>query len=65
MGRPSVALRKEGVDRNWMYFASVRSMLGSPSARRAWIEMRFDYDDYVFVSVALRKEGVDRNMIRI
>ena len=35
----SVALRKEGVDRNHLCAARTADAIGSPSARRAWIEI--------------------------
>ena len=38
--RPSVALRKESVDRNNTALASFRACITSLSARRAWIEIR-------------------------
>ena len=34
-----VALRKESVDRNCVDFVRIRFLLGSLSARRAWIEI--------------------------
>ena len=37
-------------------------ILGSLSARRAWIEIRVNEDRYGQQYVALRKESVDRNM---
>ena len=57
-----VALRKESVDRNlyspYLLFGGVLSL----SARRAWIEIRYDVSLIYDVSlVALRKESVDRN----
>ena len=56
-----VALRKESVDRN-MLFWLLRPAAGlSLSARRAWIEMIDYVIDYVNDAVALRKESVDRN----
>ena len=56
-----VALRKESVDRNAIVNTVIFCIMGSLSARRAWIEIqqvcltcRVDF-------VALRKESVDRN----
>ena len=37
--RPSVALRKESVDRNDIRIAPIDGIIGSLSARRAWIEI--------------------------
>ena len=59
---PTVALRKESVDRN-KYVVQCRKTLGvSLSARRAWIEI----DGFCWWvegdRVALRKESVDRNV---
>ena len=56
-----VALRKESVDRNLLLVFIQDYNVGSLSARRAWIEIR--YVDRVAVNhkVALRKESVDRN----
>ena len=59
---PPVALRKEGVDRNYLALVSGELRIKSLSARRAWIEITAP----VFAwwpggLVALRKEGVDRN----
>ena len=58
---PTVALRKESVDRNTMRRDFKALGLLSLSARRAWIEIQKflkSIDKYV---VALRKESVDRN----
>ena len=57
----NVALRKEGVDRNPLGTDDVFAVKSSPSARRAWIEIRISPGLRMDVSVALRKEGVDRN----
>ena len=61
---PPVALRKEGVDRNYLDLVSGELRIKSLSARRAWIEITAP----VFAwwpggLVALRKEGVDRNTV--
>ena len=60
----AVALRKESVDRNMQRETGSLFFLGSLSARRAWIEMRFYWPFCRVPSVALRKESVDRNNIR-
>ena len=58
---PKVALLAEGVDRNlevrlfWVF------ELGSPSSRRAWIEMIWATSLMCQKRVALLAEGVDRN----
>ena len=39
IGKFQVALRTEGVDRNSLAIANLSAQIGSPSARRAWIEM--------------------------
>ena len=57
----AVALRKESVDRN-MLFWSFRPPVGlSLSARRAWIEIVRFSASLILPLVALRKESVDRN----
>ena len=56
-----VALRKESVDRNGLYLSHRRLILQSLSARRAWIEIYVDLEQFAHSSVALRKESVDRN----
>ena len=57
-----VALHPEGVDRNHFArgFATTRS--GSPSTRRAWIEIVPVPKTGISISVALHPEGVDRNL---
>ena len=59
---PTVALRKESVDRN----ASMAKYTGrhrrSLSARRAWIEIPDARPRICGTFVALRKESVDRNL---
>ena len=40
IGKFAVALREEGVDRNEFEFTGHYSINASPSARRAWIEIR-------------------------
>ena len=59
---PSVALRKESVDRNVANGAQAALAGLSLSARRAWIEMPGNAVDLIPINgVALRKESVDRN----
>ena len=58
---PTVALRKESVDRNTMRRDFKRLGLLSLSARRAWIEIFVTIIPSNFSNVALRKESVDRN----
>ena len=58
-----VALRKEGVDRNYRFYYCFGQRDRSPSARRAWIEISVFVCDAQGVGVALRKEGVDRNAL--
>ena len=56
-----VALRKESVDRNTLFW-SCRLVAGSSlSARRAWIEIGWAGQLIKSSIVALRKESVDRN----
>ena len=58
----TVALRTEGVDRNKKISREEARCSGSPSARRAWIEIwRRWYSAHTDHPVALRTEGVDRN----
>ena len=57
-----VALRKESVDRNVFLTLTVRNVLMSLSARRAWIEICPLLMFWLFRPVALRKESVDRNI---
>ena len=57
----AVALRKESVDRNLTFLLSLRSLLQSLSARRAWIEIYNIIIRKCYLVVALRKESVDRN----
>ena len=57
-----VALRKESVDRNAIVNTVIFCIMGSLSARRAWIEMDVKAATGLFTSVALRKESVDRNL---
>ena len=58
---PTVALRKESVDRNMREDVSYNIKETSLSARRAWIEIGASHNFCIFLSVALRKESVDRN----
>ena len=55
-----VALLAEGVDRNTVLTGQGGS-IRSPSSRRAWIEIRQEYQQSVCSWVALLAEGVDRN----
>ena len=57
----SVALHPEGVDRNFLFAPELTLFSGSPSTRRAWIEISSALDRYLLVLVALHPEGVDRN----
>ena len=57
----TVALLAEGVDRNIMGLAVVRTDQTSPSSRRAWIEMTGNGHEPEYEYVALLAEGVDRN----
>ena len=58
----SVALRKESVDRNAETISGGFFVLGSLSARRAWIEILMSSKATRISVVALRKESVDRNI---
>ena len=58
---PSVALRKESVDRNLVAITSIFARQESLSARRAWIEIHVPFYPKSSDTVALRKESVDRN----
>ena len=61
MGR-SVTLLAEGADRNYVSYYSASYASGSPSSRRAWIEMICScLRKAVTAQVALLAEGVDRN----
>ena len=60
--REIVALRTEGVDRNAVYSDDFMERHKSPSARRAWIEIRNRQLTSPWRTVALRTEGVDRNV---
>ena len=61
MKNTDVALRKESVDRNTIISQTVSEIIGSLSARRAWIEIRRAIRPATGRPVALRKESVDRN----
>ena len=63
--QPTVALRKESVDRNMESISFLKAMSASLSARRAWIEIRHVVKVLVPERVALRKESVDRNDIEL
>ena len=58
---PSVALRKESVDRNIVNMEDYLVPSRSLSARRAWIEIYRINGVCGQRPVALRKESVDRN----
>ena len=62
---PSVALRKESVDRNPSLAGTIGLKTGSLSARRAWIEIVRPSPIAKSRWVALRKESVDRNMRQV
>ena len=57
----SVALLTEGVDRNTGAYPSGLRRSGSPSSRRAWIEIVYRLFCHRRCRVALLTEGVDRN----
>ena len=57
----AVALLAEGVDRNTKVVENVPKLPGSPSSRRAWIEIRTYRRQSHQKRVALLAEGVDRN----
>ena len=59
---PTVALRKESVDRNSYEMSSKEIFWASLSARRAWIEITIVSTPFLLFTVALRKESVDRNI---
>ena len=56
-----VALLAEGVDRNIHSLMPPLDGFGSPSSRRAWIEIAAGHDEQDGRNVALLAEGVDRN----
>ena len=56
-----VALLAEGVDRNTIYTSNRSREDGSPSSRRAWIEIVNVPQPVAYRRVALLAEGVDRN----
>ena len=56
-----VALLAEGVDRNIIDLADAIKKIGSPSSRRAWIEIMLQWNRTLAYTVALLAEGVDRN----
>ena len=58
-----VALLAEGVDRNHIVVPLVFDFDGSPSSRRAWIEIEPSGRDQNREHVALLAEGVDRNQL--
>ena len=57
-----VALLAEGVDRNFAATLAVTAATGSPSSRRAWIEIQVLDSHSRRAQVALLAEGVDRNL---
>ena len=56
-----VALLAEGVDRNTFCSQNRTAENGSPSSRRAWIEIQRQGQRHPARHVALLAEGVDRN----
>ena len=58
----NVALLAEGVDRNDFFLGCIRVEVGSPSSRRAWIEISQVTPPKRVRTVALLAEGVDRNI---
>ena len=60
----TVALLAEGVDRNKAMSATNPTAGGSPSSRRAWIEIRSNASGTLDSWVALLAEGVDRNQVQ-
>ena len=60
-----VALLAEGVDRNDSRGGGVTGIVGSPSSRRAWIEIRLLLPLCAGAFVALLAEGVDRNHTKV
>ena len=63
IGSSKVALLTEGVDRNSAIRLIVSCLGMSPSSRRAWIEMMWNYLKSTSRHVALLTEGVDRNAV--
>ena len=57
----AVALLAEGVDRNVLIRHEFQKICGSPSSRRAWIEIMQQNGVNRQEAVALLAEGVDRN----
>ena len=60
---PEVALHPEGVDRNALVGEGGVQCYGSPSTRKAWIEILFSDYSILGICVALHPEGVDRNAV--
>ena len=58
-----VALLAEGVDRNQIQKLLEKDARGSPSSRRAWIEIGAEPTSTGHAKVALLAEGVDRNKL--
>ena len=61
----AVALLAEGVDRNMLHRLDLLFLLGSPSSRRAWIEIGLHPEKHDLPLVALLAEGVDRNQLLV
>ena len=61
----TVALLAEGVDRNFQEFVEKHTIDGSPSSRRAWIEIETERNAEDHLRVALLAEGVDRNFVLV
>ena len=61
----AVALRKESVDRNIWVNKTQSPPSMSLSARRAWIEISSNPQQWHLAQVALRKESVDRNKAQV
>ena len=60
-----VALHPEGVDRNAFVADLPRRKVGSPSIRRAWIEIWETYWQTEQGWVTLHPKGVDRNTLEV
>ena len=61
LGNTLVALLAEGVDRNRVELLKVRKVGGSPSSRRAWIEIAYvkDYDAKSKTSPSSRRAWIE------
>ena len=61
--KKSVALRKESVDRNVTVNTVIFCIMGSLSARRAWIEILYYGDDLTFSeSLSARRAWIEMNI---